>query len=135
MVRTSFCVMMCCKYVVGKIAKSTKSRQKFLNPNAICTRLASCKRAECFRRNHERCKQTSLASHSFRGGFCNISSCGCLHTYNCVYYKRYSAMQNLPMLVVYIRGSVRERRSKAQPLRQSRLNGYILPSRRSERRA
>ena len=56
------------------------------------------------RRNHERCKQTSLASHSERGGFCNISSCGCLHIYNCLYCKRYSAMQNLPMMFVYIRG-------------------------------
>ena len=56
------------------------------------------------RRNHERCKQTSLASHSERGGFCNISSCGCLHTYNCLYCKRYSALQNLPMMFVYIRG-------------------------------
>ena len=65
------------------------------------------------RRNHERCKQASLASHSERGGFCNIGSCGCLHTYNCLYYKRYSAAQNLPMMPVYIRGSVRERRSKA----------------------
>ena len=68
------------------------------------------------RRNHERCKQASLASHSERGGFCNIGSCGCLHTYNCLYRKRYSATQNLPMMPVYIRGSVRERRSKAQRL-------------------
>ena len=62
------------------------------------------------RRNHERCKQASLASHSERGGFCNIGSCGCLHTYSCLYCKRYSATQNLPMMPVYIRGSVRERR-------------------------
>ena len=76
------------------------------------------------RRNHERCKQASLASHSERGGFCNIGSCGCLHTYNCLYCKRYSATQNLPMMSVYIRGSVRERRSKAQRLRQFRLSNY-----------
>ena len=76
------------------------------------------------RRNHERCKQASLASHSERGGFCNIGSCGCLHTYNCLYYKRYSATQNLPMMPVYIRGSVRERRSRAKRLRQFRLSNY-----------
>ena len=76
------------------------------------------------RRNHERCKQASLASHSERGGFCNIGSCGCLYTYNCLYCKRYSAMQNLPMRPIYIRGSVRERRSKAKRLRQFCLPCY-----------
>ena len=78
------------------------------------------------RRNHERCKQASLASHSERGGFCNIGSCGCLYTYNCLYCKRYSATQNLPMMPVYIRGSVRERRSKAKRLRQFRHKHYLL---------
>ena len=47
-------------------------------------------------------KQTSLASSAKQNTFCNISSCKCASTHNCLYYKSHPFRSGLLMMFVCI---------------------------------